>query len=66
MTKKSNKVLALVLDDLTLSRLKKQAARVQGGIEGAAQSYIRAAVLKQLNEDEEKLESMRQKVADPA
>jgi len=40
------------LDEITVARLRKQAARRHGTTTGYEQDYIRAAVMKQLEKDE--------------
>jgi hypothetical protein len=53
MTKKGTENVGVQLDTLTLSRVKRQAERTFGTIQGAIQAYIRGATMKQLLADEQ-------------
>jgi hypothetical protein len=53
MPKAGTESVGLQLDTLTLSRVKRQAERTFGTIQGATQSYIRGATMKQLLADEQ-------------
>lgn len=48
------------LDRLTFERVEKQAQRTVGHIQGAVQSYIRMALMKQLTKDEQEFQQQAQ------
>lgn len=53
----------VLLDPLLMDRLRRQASRNQGDLEGAKQSYVRAALIERLQKDELKENEITDKLS---